>query len=225
MVNSRLVASPAWPPPTMATATDSIWAGATRLFLAGVAWLLDCCCHDTCAALRCLAGRGVGSRRRWEHDWLVLGRREVTAAGRTSDSRPGWPNYGSQHWSRSRPGDLRGACTSAASPWTAHTCAKRCQRPLCGGAAPMVRSWARFRTGDPHHQPPTSPRPAERSACGTLTLFTLAGAAPCLTPSTPALSIAPAGRRSQSGVHGPADSSRFWPTEHCTLYLPTSSCG
>jgi hypothetical protein len=28
------------------------------------------------------------------------------------------------------------------------------------------------------------------SACGTLTLFTLAGAAPCLTPSTP--SIAPA---------------------------------
>jgi hypothetical protein len=32
---------------------------------------------------------------------------------------------------------------------------------------------------------------AERSACGTLTLFTLAGAAPCLTPSTPASSIAP----------------------------------
>ena len=27
------------------------------------------------------------------------------------------------------------------------------------------------------------------SACGTLTLFTLAGAAPCLTPSTPASSI------------------------------------
>ena len=53
----------------------------------------------------------------------------------------------------------------------------------------------------------------------------LAGAAPCLTPSTPASSIAPAGRRSQSGVHGPADSSRFWPTEHCTSYLPTSSCG
>jgi hypothetical protein len=23
----------------------------------------------------------------------------------------------------------------------------------------------------------------------------------------------------------PADSSRFWPTEHCTSYLPTSSCG
>ena len=45
-----------------------------------------------------------------------------------------------------------------------------------------------------------------------------------LRPSIPASSIAPAGRRSQSGVHGPADSSRFWPTEHCTSYLPTSSC-
>jgi hypothetical protein len=79
--------------------------------------------------------------------------------------------------------------------------------------------------GRPAHPPGRHVIPVGRSACGTLTLFTLAGAAPCLTPSTPASSIAPAGRRSQSGVHGPADSSRFWPTEHCTSYLPTSSCG
>jgi hypothetical protein len=85
-----------------------------------------------------------------------------------------------------------------------------------------ARSVSRTTQGDPA---PCRGARIERSACGTLTLVHSGRRGPCLTPSTPASSIAPARRRLQSGVHGPADSSRFWPTEHCTSYLPTSSCG
>jgi hypothetical protein len=62
----------------------------------------------------------------------------TNAAGRTSDSRPGWPNYGSQDWLRSRPGDARGRLQAQRRGGRRIPAPKRCQRAVCGRAAPMV---------------------------------------------------------------------------------------
>jgi hypothetical protein len=67
--------------------------------------------------------------------------------------------------------------------------------------------------------------PPRGSACGTLTLVHSGGRGAVFDAVRPSFVNRPCRTTITVWIHGPADSSRFWPTEHCTSYLPTSSCG